>query len=177
MKNYNLLLMLLAIFGIFFYKPLVIVCGILTLISFIGAAEKFKLIPMKGFSVWLIALFVAKIITSIIKNYDIVQFIPHNITLSTILLSLGTNLMTNTAITAVALPLYLEAFSLSDPLQVMTWFLTVTGLSFALPVANGCLAVTAGFGVPLKQMFKVGISVVLAQLAVFLLYYNTIGAF
>lgn len=177
MKHYNLLLMLLAIFGIFFYQPLVIVCGILTLLTFLGDTEKFKLIPYKGFGIWLLAISLANIITSVIKNYDIIQYIPHDITLSTILLSIGTNLMTNTAITAVALPLYLEAFNLSDPIHVMTWFLTITGLSFALPVANGCLAVTVGFGVPLKQMFKVGTCVVLSQLIVFIIYYSTIGAF
>ena len=177
MKNFNLVLMLLAVFGIFFYKPLVIVCGVTTLLTFLKDTDKFKLIPYKGFLVWLGALGIAQLITYAVKHYNLVQYVPENLTISTILLAIGTNIMTNTAITAVALPLYLEAFNLSDPIKVMTWFLTVTGLSFALPVANGCLAVTAGFGVPLKQMFKVGISVVLAQLVVFLFYYNTIGSF
>lgn len=176
-KRTSLVILILSILGLIFYPPLTLGCGLVSLITFFWDREKFHSIPLKGFAVWIIAFYAAELITYLTKSYNIAQYVPTDIWLASTLLAVGTNFMTNTAITAIGLPLYLKAFSQYNAIDVMAWFLTLSGLSFALPVANGCLAVACGFGVKIREMAKVGCIIVFLHLVIFGIYYTTIGKF
>lgn len=70
-----------------------------------------------------------------------------------------TNISTNTASAALLMPIIIQLFISQNinPVPIILLLTVSVNLSFAIASGNGCLAVSAGYGVNLKTMFKHGI--------------------
>ncbi|RQD75369.1 MAG: hypothetical protein D5S01_05335, partial [Halanaerobium sp. MSAO_Bac5] len=79
-----------------------------------------------------------------------------------------TNISTNTASAALLMPVIIRLFIAQgiNPVPIILLLTVSVNLSFAIASGNGCLAVSAGYGVNLKTMFKHGI--IIAILGFFL---------
>ncbi|WP_408956453.1 SLC13 family permease [Natroniella sp. ANB-PHB2] len=73
-------------------------------------------------------------------------------------IALLTNISTNTASAALLVPVVIQLFASQglNPVPIVFALITAVNLSFAIASGNGCLAVSAGYGVNLKTMFKHG---------------------
>jgi sodium-dependent dicarboxylate transporter 2/3/5 len=70
-----------------------------------------------------------------------------------------TNISTNTASAALLMPIIIQLFISQNinPVLIILLLTVSVNLSFAIASGNGCLAVSAGYGVNLKTMFKHGV--------------------
>ncbi|PUU89586.1 MAG: citrate transporter, partial [Halanaerobium sp.] len=70
-----------------------------------------------------------------------------------------TNISTNTASAALLMPIIIKLFISQNinPVPIILLLTVSVNLSFAIASGNGCLAVSAGYGVNLKTMFKHGV--------------------
>ncbi|MFW5873528.1 MAG: SLC13 family permease [Bacillota bacterium] len=129
--------------------------------------KSMKNFPITILIVWPSALALAKLLeqsglANIITENFLVFSNYNNIMLFLILCGVTTiltNISTNTASAALIMPLIIQHFVEVGQNSVPIIFaLTVAvNLSFAIASGNGCLAVTAGYGVNLRKMFKHGI--------------------
>ncbi|MFW6034862.1 MAG: SLC13 family permease [Halanaerobiales bacterium] len=83
-------------------------------------------------------------------------------------ITLLTNISTNTASAALMVPLVIQQFSSQglNPVPIILFLTVAVNLSFAIASGNGCLAVTAGYGVNLRTMFKHGIVIAIIGLLI-----------
>ncbi|MEJ6949743.1 SLC13 family permease [Natronospora cellulosivora (SeqCode)] len=74
-------------------------------------------------------------------------------------LTILTNISTNTASAALLVPVIIQLFlgQNINPVPIIFASIVAVNLSFAIASGNGCLAVSAGYGVNLKTMFRHGI--------------------
>ncbi|MFW6270518.1 MAG: SLC13 family permease [Bacillota bacterium] len=74
-------------------------------------------------------------------------------------LTVLTNISTNTASAALLVPVIIQLFvgQNINPVPIIFASIVAVNLSFAIASGNGCLAVSAGYGVNLKTMFRHGI--------------------
>jgi solute carrier family 13 (sodium-dependent dicarboxylate transporter), member 2/3/5 len=70
-----------------------------------------------------------------------------------------TNVATNTAAAALVIPIIINLFVSKglNPVPLIMALVVAVNLAFALPSGNGCLAISSGYGINLKTMFKHGI--------------------
>lgn len=93
-------------------------------------------------------------------------------------LTVLTNISTNTASAALLLPVIIQLFLAQslNPVPIILASIVAVNLSFAIASGNGCLAVSAGYGVNLKTMFKHGMVIALVGwliTSVLALFFNT----
>ncbi|MFP4020072.1 MAG: SLC13 family permease [Halanaerobium sp.] len=77
-----------------------------------------------------------------------------------------TNISTNTASAALLMPIIIQLFISQNlnPVPIILLLTVSVNLSFAIASGNGCLAVSAGYGVNLKTMFKHGLIIAVSGL-------------
>jgi sodium-dependent dicarboxylate transporter 2/3/5 len=158
-----------------FLDPAFIFFSLAFLLFFIPTEEKENVLSIKSMGhfpitvmiVWPSALALAKVLefsglAEIIGNN--LSFFASGYGILTFLVfggvtALLTNISTNTASAALLLPVIIQLFISQglNPVPIILLLTVSVNLSFAIASGNGCLAVSAGYGVNLKTMFKHGV--------------------
>ncbi|ADQ14598.1 SLC13 family permease [Halanaerobium hydrogeniformans] len=167
-----------------FLDPAFIFFSLAFLLFFIPTEEHENVLSIKSMGnfpitvmiVWPSALALAKVL----EHSGLAEIIGENLSffatghgIITFLIFAGvtvllTNISTNTASAALLMPVIIQLFIAQgiNPVPIILLLTVSVNLSFAIASGNGCLAVSAGYGVNLKTMFKHGI--IIAFLGFFL---------
>lgn len=150
---------LAAIFAIFVTLPL----------------DKIKRLPYKAIIIWTVAIIAGNFINAYIKAHYTFQ-IPDQvysllgILIAVTIVSVLTNVVTNTGLTAIILPVIM-AIHTTDQLWVFVLVVKCISLSYLTIFANGCLAVAAGYGLEQKSMIRAGVPILILQIIFLTLYF------
>ncbi len=158
-----------------YLDPAFIFFSLALLLFFIPTESKENVLSIKSMAkfpitvliVWPSALALAKVL----EYSGVANIIGENLTafasyngIFTFLIFCGvtallTNISTNTASAALLIPIIIQLFTVQglNPVPIVFALTVAVNLSFAIASGNGCLAVSAGYGVNLKTMFKHGI--------------------
>ncbi len=182
---YSGLAFLIAVSGAFL-KPLIVkvlpwfefpfLFFVVAFILFFIPAEKgenvlsfkvFKYFPINVVILWPSALALAKVLELsglADKVINLLSQYAGNTSLIMFLIFIGattiiTNMATNTASAALVIPIIISMFIDKglNPIPMILSLIVAVNLAFAIPSGNGCLAVSSGFGINLRTMFKHGL--------------------
>ncbi len=136
----------------------------------------FKTLPWKVLYLWSFAFFFGKFVGIYLKAHpELISYFNIDYSLLTVtglvsVLSIITNLMPNGAVTAIATP-----FALGLPGEQSIWLyvLIMKALSFGLMTICADVAVTlcCSFGLPQRQLFKIGTPVVIINSIFIIIYF------
>lgn len=134
-----------------------------------------KKLPYKALYIWTGAYIFGNIVSTFIKAHFVFTLPAYLYTLPgiiVILLLLGciTNIMTNTGLTTIVLPIVFAATFVDIP-WLFILCVKAIGLSYLTILANGCLAVSSSYGLKQNELFKAGLPIVIMQVIVFAIYF------
>lgn len=131
--------------------------------------------PYKGFYIWTMCIVFGTTISSFIKN-NVLFSIPQNaysllgIIVILVVVIVLTNIMTNTGLTTILLPLVIGS-QFTDNIWLYVLVTKAIGMSYLSIFANSGLAVASSYGLSQKTMFSKGLFVVFLQLVVLTIYF------
>lgn len=167
-----------------FLDPAFVFFSLSLLLFFIPTETKENVLSIKSMAqfpltiliVWPSALALAKVLEhsgfAEIISSNLIVFAEYNGIMTFLVfcgaITLLTNISTNTASAALLVPLVIQQFVGQglNPVPIIFALTVAVNLSFAIASGNGCLAVTAGYGVNLKTMFKHGLIIALLGLLI-----------
>ncbi len=142
----------------------------LIFICLLGKEEFIKL-PFKAIYIWSSAFILGNYINTWAKGNILIDLAREYSFLETLFITSVlaglTNILTNTAITTIALPFTIS----TENLWLFTLAVKAIDLSFMTIFANSCLAIASSYGLPQKTLFKIGGKVVVSQVIVLTIYF------
>lgn len=171
------ILFIAGIAGVFlnvsWYSTLVVAL-MAAIIARLGKNE-IKKMPFKGVYIWTACILIGTLIGNLIKtNYQFVipeyMYSLFGVVLVLFVVCALTNIMTNTGLTTIILPLIM-ASQFIDTLWLYVLVTKAISMSYLTIFANSSLVVSSSYGMTQKDMLKKGSVVVLVQLAIFVVYF------
>jgi len=137
--------------------------------------DELKNMPLKGVYIWTFCIIIGSLIGNLVKSHyqlilpEYLYSFAGIVLILTIICGL-TNIMTNTGLTTIILPLVM-ASQFVDKIWLYVLVTKAISMCYLTIFANSGLAVSSSYGLSQKDMFFKGLLVVLVQLAIFSLYF------
>jgi di/tricarboxylate transporter len=176
----------------FIIKSIIIITGIITILLtnnpvyatefamislIIGNFNKkdFVQLPYKALYIWTGSYLLGSALNVYIKTHYHFT-IPANaytlggIVIILIAVTLMTNFITNSGLTAFLLPI-IVGMNFYDSTWLLVLVMKAVGLSYCTILANGCLAVSSSYGLKQKVLIKAGVPIIILEIILFATYF------